>query len=66
MESKHKEIQAKIYGLIEFTLMKMDQYSNGEITEEHLNAALKFIDTKHEEIQAEIAVMELLESISLN
>lgn len=63
---KREEIQAKIEGLVEYTLIKIAQYSNGEIDEEHLNAALKFIDTKHEEIQAEIAVMELLESISLN
>ena len=66
MESKHKEIQAKINGLIEFTLLYISLYSAEKITEEVFLKAMAFADEKHEEIQAEIAVMELLEGISLN
>ena len=49
-----------------YTFMKMEQYLEGKLTDEQMEHILKFIDDKHDEIESEFAVLELLESVSLN
>ena len=49
-----------------YTFMKMEQYLEGKLTDEQMEYVLKFIDDKYDEIESEFAVLELLESVSLN
>ena len=52
--------------LISYTFMMMERYIEGKLTEEQMKQTLKFIDDKHDELASELAVLELIENVSLN
>ena len=52
--------------LIEYTFDQVSQYSNGQIDESQMDEVLVHIDSIHEEIQSEIAIFELIDSVCLN
>ena len=63
---KKATIEQKIISLMMFLESKTEAYMAGEIDEEHFYLACKFADQQMAEIEAEMAVKELLESICLN
>lgn len=66
MNNKRQQISKRINALLEFSFIKMEQYQNGLLTEEQMNEALNYIDSVNDEIQAEIAIIELLDNVCLN
>jgi hypothetical protein len=66
IENKIQEIGERITGLISWLLIKKEHFNQGLINEEQLCNCLDYADMINEEIEAEIAVLELLESVSVN
>ena len=66
IENKRQEIGERIEGLISWMYIKKKQFNRGLINEEQLNHCLDYAEMINEEIEAEIAVLELLESVSVN
>mgnify|MGYP003351257363 CR=1 FL=1 len=66
MKNKRAILLEELNTLISYTFMMMERYLEGKLTDEQMEQTLKFIDDKHDEIESEFAVLELLESVSLN
>ena len=66
IENKRQESGERIEGLISWLYIKKKQFNRGLINEEQLNHCLDYAEMINEEIEAEIAVLELLESVSMN
>lgn len=66
MNNKRQELMERIEALINYTLIKMEQHSEGQLTDKQYENVLNFIDTEYMELEAEYAVMELVESVNLN
>ncbi len=66
IENKKQEIAERIEGLISWLYIKKEHFNRGLINEEQLSNCLDYAEMINEEIEAEIAVLELLESVSMN
>ena len=65
-DNKKQQLTKRIEMLIEYTFDQVSQYSNGQIDESQMDEVLVHIDSIHEEIQSEIAIFELIDSVCLN
>jgi len=66
MNDKKQQLSKRIEMLIEYTFDQVSQYSNGQMDESQMDEVLVHIDLIHEEIQSEIAILELIDSVCLN
>ena len=64
--NKKEQLAKRIEILIEYTFTKMEQYNNGQITDEQMENVLVHIDSVHTEIESEVAMFELIDNICLN
>ena len=66
LENKRQEIGERIEGLISWLYIKKEHFNQGLINEEQLSNCLDYADMINEELEAEIAVLELLENVNMN
>lgn len=65
-DNKKQQLAKRIEMLIEYTFDQVSQYSNGQIDESQMDEVLVHIDSIQKEIQSEIAIFELIDSVCLN
>lgn len=63
---KRQEIGERIEALITWMQIKKQDFVNGDINEEQFANCLDYADEVSADIEAEIAVLELIESVCLN
>lgn len=63
---KREKLAVKVVSLNEWLLEKYSQFQSGHIDEYVFTQALIFAEERMNEIEAEMAVMELLEGINMN
>ena len=63
---KRQEIGERIEALIIWMQIKKQDFINGDINEEQFANCLDYADKVFEDIEAEIAVLNLIESVCLN
>ena len=63
---KREKLAVKVVSLTECLMIKYNQFQLGEIDEYVFTQALVFAEERMNEIDAEMAVMELLENINMN
>lgn len=64
--TKREKLAVKVVSLTEWLMIKYNQFQLGEIDEYVFTQALVFAEERMNEIDAEMAVMELLENINMN
>lgn len=63
---KREKLAVKVVSLTEWLWEKYSQFQSGHIDEYVFTQALVFAEKRMNEIEAEMAVMELLENINMN
>ena len=63
---KRQEIGERIEALIIWMQMKKQDFVNGDINEKQFANCLDYADEVFEDIEAEIAVLNLIENVCLN
>ena len=66
MKSKREKLNDRLECLIHYTFKTMEMLSTGQIDADEAEKMLAYVDAQHSEIEAELAVLELLENVSLN
>lgn len=65
-DNKKQQLAKRMEVLIEYTFEQMEKYSKGHINESQMDEVLYYIDSMHEEIQSEIEMFVLIDSVCLN
>lgn len=63
---KRQEIEERIEALITWMQIKKQDYNDGDINKEQFINCLDYADEMFDDIEADIAVLELLNSVYLN
>jgi hypothetical protein len=64
--TRREELSNRVLGLTEWLIVKYEQFQSEEIDEYIFTLALSYTEEKFKEIEAEKAVMEMLEEINMN